>query len=65
MFGGRLKSIGTGSASVSPDVLLFFCEALNITLGEGYGQTQSTAVSFATRIGDTNYGHVGGPNSVT
>jgi long-subunit acyl-CoA synthetase (AMP-forming) len=39
MFGGRLKSIGTGSASVSPHVLLFFCEALNITLGEGYGQT--------------------------
>lgn len=65
MFGVRLKSIGTGSASFSPDILLFFCEALNMTLGKNYGQTKSTAGSFATRIGDTKYGHFGGPNSVT
>jgi hypothetical protein len=32
MFDGRLKSIGTGSAYVSPNILLFFCEALDIKL---------------------------------
>ena len=28
---------------------------------EGYGQTECTAVSFATAMGDNSYGHVGGP----
>lgn len=65
MFGGRLRIVATGSAPVAPTILHFFHEALGADIREGYGQTETTAASFVTYSGDTNYGHVGGPNSVT
>lgn len=64
MFGGRLRLLVTGSAPVAPNILLFFCEALEAEVKEGYGQTQTSAGSFATKGGDRNYGHVGGPTSI-
>ena len=65
MFGGRLRMFVTGSAPVAPSILTFFREALSCDVREGYGQTETTAASFVTYDGDTNYGHVGGPNSAT
>lgn len=65
MFGGKLRMMITGSAPVSPEILKFFHEALQIDLRQGYGQTETTAASFITYEGDTNYGYVGGVNSVT
>ena len=65
MFGGRLRMFVTGSAPVAPTILTFFREALECDVREGYGQTETTAASFVTYDGDSNYGHVGGPNSAT
>ena len=65
MFGGRLRLFVTGSAPVAPTILSFFREALSCDVREGYGQTETTAASFVTLEGDSNYGHVGGPNSAT
>lgn len=55
----------TGSAPVAPTILKFYHEALGADVREGYGQTETTAATFVTYGGDTNYGHVGGPNSTT
>ena len=55
----------TGSAPISPEILTFFRNALECDVREGYGQTETTAASFVTYKGDTNYGHVGGPNKAT
>lgn len=55
----------TGSAPVSPEILHFFRQGLECDVREGYGQTETTAASFVTFKGDTNYGIVGGPNSAT
>jgi len=65
VFGGRLRCFVTGSAPVAPAILKFFSDALGADAREGYGQTESTAGSFVTYKGDSNYGHVGGPNSCT
>lgn len=45
--------------------MTFFRKALECDLREGYGQTETMAASFVTYSGDTNYGHVGGPNAAT
>lgn len=55
----------TGSAPVSPVILKFYKEALGADIREGYGQTETSGASFITAKGDTDYGHVGGPNSAT
>ena len=52
----------TGSAPVAANILTFFADVLECDIREGYGQTETTAASFVTYQGDTNYGHVGGPN---
>jgi long-chain acyl-CoA synthetase len=57
--------IVSGSAPASPNILLFFADALGFDVREGYGQTESLAASFVTAAADRNYGHVGGPNRVT
>lgn len=57
--------IVTGSAPVAAVILKFFQEGLQCDVRQGYGQTQTTAASFVTYKGDTNYGIVGGPNSAT
>ena len=62
LFGGRLKTLVTGSAPVAPEILTFFREVLDCDVREGYGQTQTTAATFVTYEGDANYGHVGGIN---
>ena len=46
MFGGRLRMIITGSAPISKDILKFFKKALNCSIIEAYGQTETMAPSF-------------------
>ena len=62
LFGGKVRLILTGGAPTGTAVLYFFKSALECDVREGYGQTETTAVAFVMHSGDTNYGHVGGPN---
>lgn len=48
IFGGRLKFAGTGSGPITKEKLIFFKKALGCIIGEGYGQTETTALSFGT-----------------
>ena len=47
-FGGRIRTIVTGSAPVAPEFLRFFRKALECDLREGYGQTETTGAAFIT-----------------
>lgn len=60
-FGGHVRLMATGSAPISSDVLDFLKIANSCPLIEGYGQTESTGVSFLTSLEDTQSGHIGGP----
>lgn len=63
--GGRLKSIVIGSAPTAKEVMEFMRIALNVTIIEGYGQTESTGASFLTSwIDNQSSGCVGGPTSM-
>jgi long-chain acyl-CoA synthetase len=64
-FGGRVQVMLTGSAPISQEVLDFLKIACSCPILEGYGQTESTGASFATRAADPISGHVGGPVSNT
>ncbi len=56
----RLRVAYSGAAPISPDVLLFF-QSIGVNLIEGYGQTEGTGVTCASRIGMVKLGTVGPP----
>ncbi|XP_067936830.1 long-chain-fatty-acid--CoA ligase 5-like [Watersipora subatra] len=59
--GGRVQLMTTGGAPISPPVLRFFRLAFGAMVGEGYGQTESSAAICGTLIGDSVAGEVGPP----
>ncbi|UJR13009.1 hypothetical protein I4U23_000035 [Adineta vaga] len=62
MFGGKVKSLLSGSAPIAPEVLEFFRLALGVSLVEGYAQTESSAAGAWTHVTDeSNIGTVGVP----
>jgi len=63
LIGGRVKSMVTGSAPISADVLNFLKIAFCAPIHEGYGQTESSAASCIASGFDPVAGHVGGPLS--
>jgi len=60
-FGGKVRILATGSAPISSDVLDFMKVCNSCPFIEGYGQTESTGVSFLTYLTDSESGHTGGP----
>ncbi|CAJ0757574.1 19105_t:CDS:2 [Entrophospora sp. SA101] len=61
--GGRVKSILSGSAPISPDVMDFLRICFSADVYEGYGQTENAAGITISLLGDTNSGHVGAPQT--
>ncbi len=59
-FGGRLRFFFSGSAPLAREVGEFFA-AFGVTILEGYGLTESTAVTFFNRLDDNRFGTVGPP----
>ena len=56
----------SGSAPLSPNVLLFFRCLLGVPVGEGYGQTEGSAAASVCHPDDiASLGHVGGPHPCT
>jgi len=56
----RLRVAYSGAAPISPDVLHFF-QSIGVNLIEGYGQTEDTGVTCASKIGKVKFGTVGPP----
>jgi len=56
----RMRIAYSGAAPISHDVLHFF-QSIGINLIEGYGQTEGTGVTTASRIGALKFGTVGMP----
>ncbi len=56
----RLRVAYSGAAPIAPDVLQFF-QSVGVNLIEGYGQTEGTGVTCASRIGQVKFGTVGPP----
>ncbi|CAG5136565.1 unnamed protein product [Candidula unifasciata] len=59
--GGRVRIITTGSAPISGSVLSVLRCIVGCPILEGYGQTENSAVSTLTIVGDSDPGHVGPP----
>lgn len=59
--GGRVRLMISGSAPISGEVLRFLRICFCCPILEGYGQTESCAASFLTRIEDVEVGRIGGP----
>ncbi|WVF71214.1 hypothetical protein IAT40_006014 [Kwoniella sp. CBS 6097] len=58
--GGRLKILFNGGGAVSRSTQAFLCTAL-VTMIQGYGLTESTAMAAILNPGFMQYGAVGGP----
>ena len=56
----RMRVAYSGAAPISPDVLHFF-QSIGVNLIEGYGQTEGSGVTTASRIGKVKFGMVGTP----
>ena len=56
----RMRVAYSGAAPISPDVLHFF-QSIGVNLIEGYGQTEDTGVTCASRIDKVKFGTVGPP----
>jgi long-chain acyl-CoA synthetase len=56
----RLRVAYSGAAPIAPDVLHFF-QSIGVNLIEGYGQTETSGVTAASRIGRVKFGTVGLP----
>jgi long-chain acyl-CoA synthetase len=56
----RVRIAFSGAAPISPDVLVFF-HAIGVNLREGYGQTEGTGVTTATKGDAIRLGTVGVP----
>ena len=59
-FGGRLRFFFSGSAPLSREVGEFFA-AFGVHILEGYGLTETTAITFFNRLGANRFGTVGPP----
>lgn len=59
--GGRVRTMITGAAPLSPQVKDFLRICFSCDLFEGYGQTECCGVATATLPGDLSNGHVGSP----
>lgn len=62
--GGRVRIMMSGSAPLLPHIHSFMKVITCAPLMEGYGQTESTGASFATKSEDPTTGHVGGPSVI-
>ncbi|CAD7965045.1 unnamed protein product [Amoebophrya sp. A120] len=60
-FGGRLKAVLTGSAPLSKDLMCFFQTILGIPVRQGYGLTETCAVSCIAFWCDNTPASVGPP----
>jgi long-chain acyl-CoA synthetase len=58
LFGGRLEFALTGAAPVAKEMLEFF-DACGVLILEGYGATETSAVTAANRPDDFRFGTVG------
>ncbi len=58
--GGNVRLACTGGAPISSEVLRFLKVTLCTSILEGYGQTESTGLSFHVNMKDPEVGHVGG-----
>jgi len=56
----RMEVGVSGGAPISPDVLHFF-QSIGVSLIEGYGQTEGTAVTSVNKLGRLKFGTVGLP----
>jgi long-chain acyl-CoA synthetase len=56
----RMRIAFSGAAPISPDVLHYF-QSIGVNLMEGYGQTEGSGVTTASRIGKIKFGTVGTP----
>ncbi|CAD8174947.1 unnamed protein product [Paramecium pentaurelia] len=65
LFGGRCRLMVTGSAPIQQDVIDFLKISACCPFLEGYGQTESSALSFSTAIWDPVSSHLGGPAANT
>jgi long-chain acyl-CoA synthetase len=61
VFGGRVRLLITGSASISNEIVQFLKIVFCCPFIEGYGQTEACAASFISNAVDTLSGHFGGP----
>jgi long-chain acyl-CoA synthetase len=60
LFGGQINQAVTGAAPIAPEILEFFY-ACGITVLEGFGMTETTAVSTVNRLDHLKFGTVGLP----
>jgi long-chain acyl-CoA synthetase len=60
LFGGQIAQAVTGAAPIAPEILEFFY-ACGITVLEGFGMTETTAVSTVNRLDNLKFGTVGLP----
>jgi long-chain acyl-CoA synthetase len=56
----RMRVAYSGAAPISSDVLHFF-QSIGVNLIEGYGQTEGSGVTTASRVGKVKFGMVGTP----
>ncbi|XP_031548879.1 long-chain-fatty-acid--CoA ligase 5-like [Actinia tenebrosa] len=62
LFGGNLRMVTCGAASLSPKVMMFFkCSLGKCLVLEGYGQTECSGVCSLQIPYDLTAGHVGSP----
>eukprot|EP00668_Euglena_longa_P012050 GGOE01014475.1.p1 GENE.GGOE01014475.1~~GGOE01014475.1.p1 ORF type:complete len:694 (+),score=195.48 GGOE01014475.1:35-2083(+) len=61
--GGRIRMFFTGAAPLSPTLQEFIKVCFGCPMYEGYGLTETTAVSHCCDYEDNNVGHVGPPLS--
>jgi long-chain acyl-CoA synthetase len=60
LFGGQITQAVTGAAPIASEILEFFY-ACGITVLEGFGMTETTAVSTVNRLDNLKFGTVGLP----
>ncbi|CAD8168829.1 unnamed protein product [Paramecium octaurelia] len=65
LFGGRCRIMITGSAPIQQEVIDFLKISACCPILEGYGQTESTGLSFSTGVWDPKSAHLGGPAANT
>uniref|UniRef100_A0A6B2KZY9 Long-chain-fatty-acid--CoA ligase n=1 Tax=Arcella intermedia TaxID=1963864 RepID=A0A6B2KZY9_9EUKA len=61
LLGGRVRLIVSGSAPLSPEVQNFLRICFCCKVVQGYGLTESTALTTVSDVDDINVGHVGAP----